>query len=451
MRAILLAAVLGLAVGLFSLGNSSGMGAGDQLPCTVTVQPGESIQAAIDKAEEGAVICLAEGTWEENLVIGKGLTLRGLGPEKSVIKGVKEGEPVILITSDAEIGVIVEGLTIAEAKGWCYEWLRCPNGLSLGGKVKAIIKGNTISGNSNGISMLDSAQAYIWGNTISENLLYYGIWMSDSAKAYILWNTISGNHGIGIEGSAQAYISGNTISENGNDGIYMRESAQATIEGNIISGNWSGIYMGGSAQATIEGNIISGNKIGGSGGIWMSDSAKASILWNTISGNQGFGICICIDSAQASISGNTISENKGGGIEMYGQATIQGNIILGNGELGRAYSAGIVVGGPAQATISENIISGNKRDGILLGVLAQATIEGNKITENNGYGVALYLRPCWAWPTEEKFEGAVRGRVNEISGNKKGKGEPWGRLEVCPAELEFLMTEAGGCYGPKCW
>jgi hypothetical protein len=123
-RTILIAVlVLGLAVALLSLGTSSGTQ--DQLPCTVTVQAGESIQAAIDKAEEGAVICLAEGTWEENLVIGKGLTLRGLGPEKSVIKGVKEGEPVILISSDAEIEVIVEGLTIAEAKGGV------PNGRSV--------------------------------------------------------------------------------------------------------------------------------------------------------------------------------------------------------------------------------------------------------------------------------------------------------------------------------
>jgi serine/threonine-protein kinase len=297
-RTILIAVlVLGLAVALLSLGTSSGTQ--DQLPCTVTVQAGESIQAAIDAAKEGAVICLAEGTWEENLVIGKGLTLRGLGPEKSVIKGVKEGEPVILIYSDAEIEVTIEGLTIAEAKGVsCAEWpLRCLNGLSLGGKVKATIQGNTISGNR-----------------------WYG-------------------------------------------GILMLDSAQASISGNTIPGNKYGISIWHSAQASISGNTISGNK--------------------------QYGI-LMLDSAQATISGNTISGNEGDGISIWHSA--------------------------------------------------QATIEGNKITGNAGYGVALLQRPCY--DTDRIFEGAVRGRRNEILGNKKG--------EVCPAELEFLMTEAGGCYGPLC-
>jgi parallel beta-helix repeat protein len=317
-RTILIAVlVLGLAVALLSLGTSSGTQ--DQPECTVTVQAGDSIQAAIDAAEEGAVICLAEGTWEGSLVIEKSLTLRGLGPEKSAIKGVKGGEPVILISSNTEIEVTVEGLIIAEAKGWCAKWpLRCPNGLSLGGKVKATISGNTISGNwQDGISILDSAQASISGNTISGNV--YGILMTYSA---------------------QATIEGNTISGNKEDGILMAYSAQATIEGNTISGNVYGIYMWDSAQATIEGNTI----------------------------------------------------------------------------------------------------SGNKEDGIYMRGSAQATIEGNKITENNGYGVALFQRPCA--DTDLIFEGAVRGRVNEISGNKKG--------EVCPAELEFLMTEEGSCYGPLC-
>jgi len=45
-----------------------------QEECTVIVQPGESIQAAIDQAQEGDVICLAEGTWVENVKIEKSLT-----------------------------------------------------------------------------------------------------------------------------------------------------------------------------------------------------------------------------------------------------------------------------------------------------------------------------------------------------------------------------------------
>jgi nitrous oxidase accessory protein len=408
MRAILLAAVLGLAVGLFSLGSLSGMGAGDQLPCTVIVQPGESIQAAIDKAKEGAVICLAEGTWEENLVIGKGLTLRGLGPGKSVIKG--SGGPVILITSDTEIEVIVEGLTIAEAKTGDYyyeEPLRHPHGLSLGGKVKAIIKGNAISGNEDD-----------------------GIYMEGSAQATIQGNTISGNrdNGITVEAAAQATISGNTISENHYYGIGMGDAAQATISGNTISGNEDGISMWDSVQATISGNTISGNR---NNGIYMHD-AQATIEKNTISENY-YGIAMG-SYAQATIQGNTISGNRDDGIYMRdsAQATIQGNAISGN------EGAGIAMYDSARATISGNTISGNG-GGIWMKKSSWATIEGNKITENKFYGVALAQRPCI--DKDYIFGGAVRGRANEI----------WGNTGVCPAELKFLMTEAGGCYGPECW
>jgi pectin methylesterase-like acyl-CoA thioesterase len=50
----------------------------EQTPsCQVFVQPGESIQAAIDAALEGAVICLAAGEWQEDIAITKSLTLMG--------------------------------------------------------------------------------------------------------------------------------------------------------------------------------------------------------------------------------------------------------------------------------------------------------------------------------------------------------------------------------------
>jgi nitrous oxidase accessory protein NosD len=55
-----------------------------QADCTVTVEPGQSIQEAINKAPAGAVICLTAGTWQENVVIEKSLTLRG-EKEKTVI------------------------------------------------------------------------------------------------------------------------------------------------------------------------------------------------------------------------------------------------------------------------------------------------------------------------------------------------------------------------------
>lgn len=93
-----------------------------------------------------------------------------------------------------------------------------------------------------------------------------------------------------------------------------------------------------------------------------------------------------------------------------------------------------------QATIENTTISDNRWEGIVIGGSAQATIENNKIVNNGRYGVACLQRPCF--DTDYKFEGAVRGSNNEISGNKEA--------DVCPDDLKFLMTSAGGCYGPKC-
>ncbi|MCI2426788.1 hypothetical protein LM597_05210 [Candidatus Acetothermia bacterium] len=76
------------------------IGIGEQRPTyTIFVQPEESIQEAIDRAPEGAVIYLGEGTWQENIKITKPLTLRGQGPEKTVIKAVEAG-PLVEIEGE---------------------------------------------------------------------------------------------------------------------------------------------------------------------------------------------------------------------------------------------------------------------------------------------------------------------------------------------------------------
>jgi len=100
----------GTAAGLLVLGLVAfcTVGPGLAQDCTVTVHSGESIQEAIDSASAGCVICLAEGTWEEDLTITiEGLTLRGQGPLQSIVVG----SVLVQVTGQ----FIVEGLTLRSA------------------------------------------------------------------------------------------------------------------------------------------------------------------------------------------------------------------------------------------------------------------------------------------------------------------------------------------------
>jgi nitrous oxidase accessory protein len=168
--------------------------------CSVMVQPGEPLQAAIDGAEEGAIICLAEGRWEENLKIEKSLTLRGTGQQKTVIEGQEEGYPAVRISSMKRTAVKVEGLAIARAVGECADWHKgiCPDGLLIQGEAKVEITDSTISGNRrDGLSLWGSARAAIINSAIFGNG-HYGLWLWDSARAEISGSTISEN-GFGLD------------------------------------------------------------------------------------------------------------------------------------------------------------------------------------------------------------------------------------------------------------
>jgi parallel beta-helix repeat protein len=382
-RMVLIVAVLGLATQL-------SMSIETQQPsCTAIIQPGESIQAAIDTVEEGAVICLAEGTWRENIIIRRSLTLRGKGANQSSIKGQLEGKPVIQIEGNLEVRI--EELTIAEAK----------------------LKGAWGTLEEQGIRIMGQARVTILDSIIERNG-WYGILAGDSAQVTIYNSICRENfYGIGVGKRARVTISNSTVEKNGVDGIILTGSAQVTLSGStIVKENRFGIYIQGVALAQVI----------------ISDS--------TVVENRGYGIFIT-GSAKATISSLTVERNLWDGISIVGfvRATIS-NVTVAENE-----RHGITIGGLAQATLTNLIIQENHRSGISIGDSAQVTIEKNKVMNNGQYGVAIYQEPCYY--TDEEFEGAVYGKMNEISGNKEG--------QLCPLPgLEFLITTAGGCYGPKC-
>lgn len=295
--------VIVVLVGIVSL---SGLLAGETPECTITVQPGESIQAAIDRAPEGAVICLPAGMWEESIKVERSITLRGSGAEETIIDGVRAGYPVVWIVGPKErrtILVQVEGLMLREATGLCADRDRGIRayGVLIQGAAQVMITGSTISGNS-------------WD----------GIWLGGTAQVVITDSTISGNRSDGIElrGSAQAVITGSTISGNMRNGIDLRNTAQAVISDSMISGNrQNGIELQGSAQAEITASTISDN---GGDGIHLRNATTLNLVDSRILRNRRYGVsahlpdCVCAEDYRARW-------------KFTGQVTGSGNRIPGRG------------------------------------------------------------------------------------------------------------------------
>jgi len=371
--------------------------------CTITVSAGSSIQEAVDAAPAGAVVCLAPGTWEENIVVKKALTLRGVGPDKSVINGLDWNEPVILIAAETEIKVTIESLTIT-----------LPNGIELSGSAQARIINSTVfeielsslswaeitsSTVENSIRLLNSARAKIADSTISGG---YGIELSDSAQVRIVNSTVSGielsgfsgveiasstiEKGIRLLNSAQAKITGSTISKNGEYSIKLSGSAQARIVNSTVSrielSSFSGVEI---ASSTVEGSISLSDsaqaKIADSTrgyGVELSGSAQVRITnstlsWIGLSGLSWVEIASSTvensirlsDSAQAKITDSTISKNGGYGVELSGSA--QARII--NSTFSR-----IELSGFSWAEIAGSTIETTIGDGIKLSDSAQIEV-----------------------------------------------------------------------------
>jgi parallel beta-helix repeat protein len=257
-----------------------------------------TIQAAINAAGVGSIVFVKNGTYDENLVISKSISLLGEDSETTVIDGGGTGDVVSVSMNN----VTVAGFTIRNSGQGYAEGNRPYTGIGLDNAENCSIYGNIITNNRFGVLLYSSSHS----NEISENNItanqQHGIGLSDSSN----YNKISGNNitsnkfaGIEVYQSDSNLITGNAIAANGVGGIYVTESSSNTIiENNFTQHSGLGsieVGISSSHNVIFHNNFYANDRYQVSvdsdcqGNLWDNGYPSGGNYWNNYTGKDSNG------------------------------------------------------------------------------------------------------------------------------------------------------------------
>lgn len=367
-----------------------------------------TIQVAIDDANPGDTVFVFNGTYLENIIVNKTISLQGEGSNTTIIDGNAAGD-VVYVYSD---WVNISGFTVRNGgpstfkvgmKLWYSRDCRIASnvftsnvgdGLRVEASPNAMIVGNTAFSNLNGFSIstsgnnpivanntafnnqehgfiLDSAFVEFVNNSATGNGEYgilldsarynlvayntasdnrYGIVHTGSVDNLIMNNTVTFNTEAGVFGGSFTNLNGNNLSSNGQYGILLLGSQWSHIVNNTIQDNEQGIYFDRAENNTVSHNNISSNNWTG---VQLWESPNNRFTDNVVSSNRWYGLTL--GSSQGSIiTNNSVSRNELLGINLgySGNAEVTGNYISDTG-------VAVSVGSSSNVTVSDNTMVGS--------------------------------------------------------------------------------------------
>ena len=266
------------------------------------VKPGESIGAMIRAAQPGDTVQVARGTYAENLLIDKPLTLQGL--DRPVISAQGSGDVIRVRAADVRI----QGLIVRDS------------GTDLGAQNAGIY----VEPGSDRVMVRDCELAY--------NL--FGVWLEKSKDAHVIHNIITGKrdllspargNGIQVFNTSGAQIIDNNISF-ARDGIYVDVSTNALFRGNKIHHLRYGTHYMNTNNSTWENNESYLNR----GGLALMEVRDLTVRNNIAWGNTDHGIML--RTIQDSVIENNIVAGNGRGFFIYDAEynIVRRNLVIGN-------------------------------------------------------------------------------------------------------------------------
>lgn len=402
----------------------------------------ESIQDAVDAANEGDTVLVSKGVWAPATVDVAGLTLKGKGAtidaayERDCLLVLANGVTVTgftLVNGIAGIraGKLLEpglggtppadGLTVTKCRiQGCSE-----NGIDALGDDVTVSQVSAFACKRAGIRVFDATMES--ATTVTKNTVRLvsgdGIDVRCYGSAVITSNTASDNDDDGMrfevrtfemfgdgELPPQSVVSKNRLENNGGDGLSCFDTYGngVLVEKNTLSGNEeNGMIATGTAQV-ISGNRAERNQSDGldlrvSGCVVTKNSVRDNVLHGLVLGNDEG------DSGSNRAEKNTVSGNARDALVVCGDD----NVLIGNKVIGNA-ADGILVEqtGATGNVLDGNVVRDNGHDGI--DNRASGTVMTGNSCKGNGSGLGQDIAGA----------GDGKGSTGQFSGNTFVTGGP---------------------------